>query len=309
MHVELIYRSGCPKLEPAREQLRRAFYRAKVTPTWQEWSIDDPDSPAHIRERASPTFLVRGADVCSSSEFEILDGGPCRVYRCEDGPRRAVPLVGRIAAALRARIVADLSLKVPGCHLGSAATDWSDEALMAGYQLGDVAAFEILFERYQQRLFGYFMRRLADPELAADLFQRTMLRIHRARHDYDPSRPFGAWAFSIAGNLVKDELKLRSRRPGDAQWTEPSDDAVVAVRDPERELLSKSQVAALREAVAALPEKQRDVVVLHKFDGLSFREIAEELGEQVEAVKARALRGYRNLRTRVRSDRAAPCCR
>lgn len=173
-----------------------------------------------------------------------------------------------------------------------------DEALMVAYQGGEVRAFETLFGRYQDRVFGYFVRYFGDRELAADLFQRTFLHVHRARAEYEPSRSFAAWVFGIASNLGKDELKRRSRRPGDAKWATP-DDAPVGVAegdDPETRLISQERAVRVEGALAKLPASQREVVILHKLEGLSFREIAQALGEEVEAVKSRAFRGYRALR-------------
>lgn len=187
---------------------------------------------------------------------------------------------------------------------GAPANTWSDEALMAAYQQGDPRAFELLFERYKGRLYGYFVRRLNDRELAADLFQRTFLRVHRARGDYDASRSFAAWTFGIASNLAKDEFKRRTRRPGDAPGAAPEDAPGRAApgADPESELLSRERAARVESALAALPDSQREVIVLHKVEGLSFPEIAEALGENVEAVKSRAFRGYRALRRLLATD-------
>ena len=93
--------------------------------------------------------------------------------------------------------------------------EWSDEALMADYQRGDATAFEMLFRRYKDRVYGYFVRRFNDREAAEDLFQSTFLRVHRARRDYDTNRPFATWIFAIASNLGRDELKRRED-PGGA---------------------------------------------------------------------------------------------
>ncbi len=175
---------------------------------------------------------------------------------------------------------------------------WSDEALMAAYQRGDATAFETLFGRYKDRVYGYFVRRFNDREAAEDLFQSTFLRVHRARRDYDTTRPFATWIFAIASNLGRDELKRRARRPGDVHW-EALDDAPARTSseiDPERRLLSREQAARTETALATLPDSQREVIVLHKLEGLSFPEIAEVLGETAEAVKSRAFRGYRALR-------------
>ncbi len=173
-----------------------------------------------------------------------------------------------------------------------------DEALMAAYQKGDGRAFETLFRRYQDRMFGYFVRTFGDRALAEDLFQRTFLHLHRARAAYNPARPFVSWLFGIASNLGKDALKHRARRPGDANWSAPEDapERPAIGADPEARLLAQEKSARVEVALAKLPDSQREVIILHKLEGLSFPEIADALGEEVEAVKARAFRGYRALR-------------
>ena len=173
-----------------------------------------------------------------------------------------------------------------------------DEALMAAYQKGDGKAFEALFSRYQDRIFGYFVRTFGDRSLAEDLFQRTFLHLHRARAAYNPARPFVSWVFSIASNLGKDELKHRARRPGDANWSAAEDapTRTATDADPEALLLAQERAVRVEGALAKLPDSQREVIILHKLEGLSFPEIADALGEEVEAVKARAFRGYRALR-------------
>lgn len=173
-----------------------------------------------------------------------------------------------------------------------------DEALMAAYQKGDGIAFETLFSRYQDRVFGYFARILGDRSLAEDLFQRTFLQVHRARADYDAARPFVSWVFGIASNLGKDELKRRARRPGEVNWLAPEEAPArtTANADAETQLIVQERWARVEGALAKLPDSQREVIILHKLEGLSFPEIANALGEEVEAVKARAFRGYRALR-------------
>ncbi len=182
-----------------------------------------------------------------------------------------------------------------------------DEALMAAYQKGDGRAFETLFSRYQDRVFGYFLRTFGDQALAEDLFQRTFLQVHRARAGYDPARPFVSWVFSIASNLGKDELKHRARRPGDTRWGAPEDapERPATGADPEGLLLAQEKSARVEGALAELPDSQREAIILHKLEGLSFPEIANALDEEVEAVKARAFRGYRALR-KLLADGDAP---
>jgi RNA polymerase sigma-70 factor (ECF subfamily) len=169
----------------------------------------------------------------------------------------------------------------------------SDEELMAAYARGDGAAFEALFRRWRDRLFGYLARAFDAPS-AEELFQTLWLRIHRARGQYMPGRALAPWILAAAANLRREEWRRRGSRPEDP---EPAPAPNTTATSPEEAFLENERAQAVRRALAALPEGQREVIELHRFEGLSFPEIAELLGEGVEAVKSRAFRGYKALRT------------
>lgn len=97
--VELIYDSGCPNIEAARQQLRRAFQELGQPPAWQEWDRRAPSSPAHARRYGSPTILVDGKDVSGASSSDGADC--CRVYRSEHDSLQKVPSVESIISSLR----------------------------------------------------------------------------------------------------------------------------------------------------------------------------------------------------------------
>jgi len=168
----------------------------------------------------------------------------------------------------------------------------SDEALMDAYARGDAAAFEVFYERWHDRLFGYLARAF-DSATAEELFQTLWMRIHGARGGYDRARAVAPWVFAIAANLRREEWRRRSRRP-----EEPRPDVMPAgsTGSAEDSALAVERDRAVRSALAALPETQREVIELHRFEHLSFPQIAEVLGEGVEAVKSRAFRGYKALR-------------
>ncbi len=163
---------------------------------------------------------------------------------------------------------------------------------MDAYARGDPAAFQVLYERWHDRLFGYLARAF-DPATAEELFQTLWMRIHGARRGYDRARAVAPWLFAIAANLRREEWRRRSRRP-----EEPRPDAAPAGSSGSAEdsVLAAERDRAVRNALAALPDTQREVIELHRFEHLSFPEIAEALGEGVEAVKSRAFRGYKALR-------------
>lgn len=97
--VELVYDGDCPNVADARAQLLRAFAKAKVSPRWQEWRGDDPESPEHVRGYGSPTILVGSRDV---AQAERGAAACCRLYAQEDGSMQGVPSVETIASALEA---------------------------------------------------------------------------------------------------------------------------------------------------------------------------------------------------------------
>lgn len=166
-----------------------------------------------------------------------------------------------------------------------------DEALMTRYVLhADRDAFAELFARYSGRLNGLFMRSLGNPDTCQDLVQQTFLQVHRARNDFDLKRPFRPWLYTIALNLRREYFRKRGRRP-ETQYDpiahgEPSVDSS-ATTATER---------LVRRALAQLPANQRDVIILHWYEQLSFQEIGETVGASLSAVKVRAHRGYKALR-------------
>lgn len=166
-----------------------------------------------------------------------------------------------------------------------------DQALMTRYvQHGDERAFEALFKRHAGRVLGVFRRAGCDDVLTRDLMQQTFLHLHRARRDFDLSRPLKPWLLTIALNVRREHFRRRGRRPEEALDPERHREPSV---DPDATSASDRLV---RRAMAQLPEAQREVIELHWFEGLSFAEVAEVVGASRSAVKVRAHRGYEALR-------------
>jgi RNA polymerase sigma factor (sigma-70 family) len=178
----------------------------------------------------------------------------------------------------------------------------SDEDLMVRYVAGEENAFEQLYERVRQPLFAFFFHAFGSRPVAEDLLQLTFLRLHQSRRDYRPGLPLRPWLFSIARNLRTDEGRrlLRVHRVSAAPGT-GADDAI-APPPPESRATSGDLhesivlLQRIRQAMASLPDSQREVILMHKFADLSFDEIAEAVGASVSAVKVRAHRGYTRLR-------------
>jgi RNA polymerase sigma-70 factor (ECF subfamily) len=165
----------------------------------------------------------------------------------------------------------------------------SDEALMARVQQGDEAAFEALFGRYRAPLYGFLARRVGDAS-ADDLFQETWLRVVRARQRFDPGRRFSTWLFQIANNLGRDLGRRGSVR------ARGRDRLMSATAGPARREPALDLRLDMHRRIAALPEPQREVLLLRYYHQLPEREIAQVVGVPPGTVKSRLHAAVRALR-------------
>jgi RNA polymerase sigma-70 factor (ECF subfamily) len=172
----------------------------------------------------------------------------------------------------------------------------SDEELMTAYVGGDHAAFAELFRRYAPILLRLMRHRISRREEADDLVQLTFLHLHRCRHDFRTGAALRPWLFTIALNLRFQHFRECGRR---RETTVDVDSLEVpgSSRSPQE---SMDENRAVRLALTKLPTDQRDVIVLHWLEGLSFAEVSEAVGASVNAVKVRAHRGYVSLRKLLR---------
>lgn len=176
----------------------------------------------------------------------------------------------------------------------------TDEELMAAYVSGDARAFEQLFARLAPRVHGFFLRSFREAAMADDLLQVTFMKIHRARERYRPDLRVAPWIFAVAARVRLDELRRRRRLPEDADeeaLARADEAAAVEAADPPG---ASDRRDAVRAALERLPESQRAVIHLHRYEGMTFAEIAQVLGTTVGAIKLRAFRGYEKLREELK---------
>jgi RNA polymerase sigma-70 factor, ECF subfamily len=171
---------------------------------------------------------------------------------------------------------------------------------MAAYVAGDRHAFEVLFGRLAPRLHAFFRRSFQAESTADDLLQTTFLKLHRARDTYKADMPLAPWAFAIASRVRLDEFRRRKRlaEDGDEEALARADEARAAeVADASG--LDGGAADLVRRAVDALPESQRVVIHLNRFEDMTYAEIARVLGTTEGAVKLRAFRAYGALREKL----------
>ncbi|MBI4539176.1 MAG: sigma-70 family RNA polymerase sigma factor [Gemmatimonadetes bacterium] len=168
-----------------------------------------------------------------------------------------------------------------------------DDALMARYTQGDMDAFGELYARYERPLFGFCLRYLGDPDAAADAFQEVFKRVVHAREAYEPRGRFRSWIFTIARRICTDSVRqARSGAPLEvaaAAWPE----AIALQPRFENRVAHADEV---RRLLAPLPDEQREALLLSKYEGLSYAEIAEITGSSEAAVKQKVYRAIQTVR-------------
>ncbi|HRK43800.1 MAG TPA: RNA polymerase sigma factor [Gemmobacter sp.] len=182
-------------------------------------------------------------------------------------------------------------------------SDLPEEALLARYATGDRMAARVLVMRLSPRLLSYVYRLLHDRAEAEDVVQEALLRLWRMAPDWRTGEArVTTWLYRVATNLVTDRQRARQRRRGTAleDAPEPADTAPGAVA----QLIEADRMAALEAALACLPDRQRQAVILRHLEGLSNPEIAAILEVGVEAVESLTARGKRALAAALAGQRA-----
>ena len=175
---------------------------------------------------------------------------------------------------------------------------------------GNVDAFSVLVERHQARLVRLCARLLRDPDEAQDAAQEVFLRAYRSAGTYEPRGRVFTWLYRIAVNHCLN--RLRRRRlvrflpfgPAAGREDEPELDPMDSRPDLERAMGAREDWAAMRGAIAKLPAGQQAVLLLAKFEELSYRQIAHALGITESAVESRLVRAMRTLAKAQESDRS-----
>ena len=163
---------------------------------------------------------------------------------------------------------------------------------MERYQDGDAGAFRELYALVSPRLLGYLLKMARSRAVAEDLLQQTFLKVHRARGAYVRGADPLPWIYSIAHRTFIDEARKNKRAIVNAVGDDVPDVPAPVPDEPVDPELTKQAL----DALAQLPEQQREAVVLTKLDGKSVAEAAEIAGTTVGAMKVRAHRGYEALR-------------
>jgi RNA polymerase sigma-70 factor (ECF subfamily) len=168
---------------------------------------------------------------------------------------------------------------------------------MQQVQSGDLRKMGELYERYRRKLFGYFYHMNGDPGQSEDLVHSVFVRLIDYRHTFSGSGSFASWVFRTARNLQYDQYRKQARDP-----VRNAEEVVQESPEPaelQSEEYAEADLKKLRLALTALPAAQREILVLSKIEGLTYKEIGAVLDCTDGAAKVRAHRALKALRTNM----------
>jgi RNA polymerase sigma-70 factor, ECF subfamily len=180
----------------------------------------------------------------------------------------------------------------------------SDADVMLRVKAGDDTAFEFLVQKYRRPMVSFMYRMMHNSAGAEDLAQEVFLRVYRSRESYEASAKFTTWLYRIATNLAMNHARdTRHERPENTvSLDEPDDTTGLSIDVPDGSLTAeeiivrRERMAGIRKRVQALPERQRTAVIMHKFQQMDYRQIADVLKLSESATKSLLFRAYETLR-------------
>lgn len=167
-----------------------------------------------------------------------------------------------------------------------------DHELMRAMAGGRPEALNVIVRRHQRSVLDLAYRFLGHWDLAEDICQEAFLRVFGAAPTYQPTARFSTWLYRIVANLCWDRRRRSARTPLPLSGIDVPTDAA----DPSVDIERAERREQVRRAVAGLPDRQRMILVMHRYSGLSHREIAESTGWSMRAVESCLVRAYRHLR-------------
>ena len=182
-----------------------------------------------------------------------------------------------------------------------------DVRLMLQVREDDATAFEELMLRYQSRVLSVLKHVVGNQELAEDLTQDVFLRVFRARKTYAPGAKFSTWLFTIANNVALNAIRRQKRKPeyqfpvspGESTSSMQTIDNSVPENSammPTRQIDNQEVRETVRLAIETLNKNQRMAVMLNKFEGMNYADIAQVMNLTPQAVKSLLCRARANLK-------------
>lgn len=194
-----------------------------------------------------------------------------------------------------------------GCPYSGSRVEWSglsDAQIMLRVRDGDEEGFEILLGKYRKPIVHLMFRMVRNQAVAEELAQEVFLRVYRSRQTYRAEARFSTWLYRIAVNLgVNYARNTKYERGAQNVYLDQPDpetgvhpDVADKALTAEQEMVREERMSAIRDRVMALPERQRAAVLMHKYQGMDYRQIGEVLRLSESATKSLLFRAYQQLR-------------
>jgi RNA polymerase sigma-70 factor (ECF subfamily) len=187
-------------------------------------------------------------------------------------------------------------------------SEMEDSAIMLELRAGNMAGFDYLIHKYRKPIVNFMYRMVHNQAVAEELAQEVFLRIYRSRETYRAEARFSTWLYRIATNLgVNYARDTRHERTASTVYLDETDSETGTTPDvadttpgAEARLLRQERLNAIREHVMALPERQRMAVLMHKYEGMDYRQIGDVLKLSESATKSLLFRAYQTLREKLK---------
>jgi RNA polymerase sigma-70 factor (ECF subfamily) len=188
------------------------------------------------------------------------------------------------------------------------AEGYTDAEVMLRVKAGDQGAFDFLVQKYRRPLVSFMYRMARNTAAAEDLAQEVFLRVYRSRQSYEASAKFTTWLYRIATNLAVNHARdTRKERPEVMVSLDEPDDETGTTMDvadskmsAEESLVRRERMLAIRSKVEALPERQKLAVIMHKYQQMDYKQIADVLKLSESATKSLLFRAYETLREQLK---------
>jgi RNA polymerase sigma-70 factor (ECF subfamily) len=184
-----------------------------------------------------------------------------------------------------------------------------DAAIMLALRDGNMTGFDFLIQKYRKPIIHFMYRMVHNQAVAEELAQEVFLRVYRSRATYRAEARFSTWLYRIATNLgVNHARDTRHERAASMVYLDETDsetgmtpDVADATPSAEANLLRHERLNAIRQHVMALPERQRMAVLMHKYEGMDYKQIGDVLKLSESATKSLLFRAYQTLRDKLKS--------
>jgi RNA polymerase sigma-70 factor, ECF subfamily len=184
----------------------------------------------------------------------------------------------------------------------------TDAEVMLELRSGNMAAFDVLLAKYRKPIIHFMFRMVHNQAVAEELAQEVFLRVYRSRETYRAEARFSTWVYRIATNLgVNHARDTRHERSASTIYLDETDTETGTTPDvpdltpsAEANILRRERMNAIRQHVLSLPERQQSAVLMHKYEGMDYKQIGEVLKLSESATKSLLFRAYQTLREKLK---------